>query len=65
MPAVYLNVLGVIVVVEPSDSFCLDTALDPVSVHGVNKLSRLCDLEEQVEEVSEESQDDEDLGEVL
>lgn len=41
MAGVYLNVLGVIVLAEPSDTFCLDTCPDPASVHGVDILRRM------------------------
>lgn len=39
--AVYLNVLGVVVLAEPSDAFCLDESPDPEEIHGVDRLVRL------------------------
>ena len=63
MVAIYLNILGVVVNVEPMDSFSLDMSPDPSEVHGVDKLYRLKDIEPQVEEASEEIIDDSDVGE--
>lgn len=44
LTGVYLNVLAVIVIAEPSDSFSMDTTPDPATVHGVDKLPRLEDF---------------------
>jgi hypothetical protein len=65
MKSVYLNVLAVIVLAEPSDDFYLDTAPDPVGVHGVDKLCRLSDLGGFKEVVEEEEVDDNVVGEVF
>jgi hypothetical protein len=40
---VVLNVLGVVVLAEPSDPFYLDQTPDPMEIHGVDRLPRLSD----------------------
>jgi hypothetical protein len=40
---VYLSVLGVVVLAEPSDPFYLDQSADPLEIHGVDRLLRLSD----------------------
>ena len=44
LAVVYLNVLGVVVLAEPTDAFSLDRCPDPEEVHGVDSLPRLSDL---------------------
>lgn len=61
MSTVYLNVLGVIVLAEPSDEFSLDPSPNPQEVHGVDKLRRVADLDEQGEQSGAES----DCGELF
>lgn len=46
MAVVYLNVLGIVVIADPSDAFCLDQTPDPKEVHGVDVLPRLKDYVE-------------------
>lgn len=41
MKGVYLFVLGVIVIAEPAEPFCLDTSPVPTDVQGVSYLRRL------------------------
>ena len=38
MIGVYLNILGVVVVVDPSNAFSLDQTPDPGEIHGVDRL---------------------------
>ena len=56
MSTVYLNVLGVIVLAEPSDNFSLDPSPDPQDVHGVDHLRRVAELDEQVGESGGENE---------
>jgi hypothetical protein len=50
MIGVYLNVVAVIVLEEPSDAFCPDSSPDPLEVHGVDCLRRLPEVEVVVNE---------------
>lgn len=45
MIGIYLNVLGVVVLEEPSDAFCPEGSPDPGEVHGVDYLRRLSEFE--------------------
>ena len=47
MVAVYLNILGVIVLAEPSDDFCLDGSPEPMEVHGIDALPKLTENEKE------------------
>ena len=56
--------LGVVVLEEPSDAFCLEEGDDPLEIHGVDQLPRLKDVDEFMEEI--ESDDEENtVGEVF
>lgn len=46
MKAVYLSVLAVIVIAEPSDPFCTNTTPVPTDVRGVFYLRRLSEADE-------------------
>lgn len=48
MTGICLHVLSVIVLAEPSDSFTYDTRPDLGSVHGVESLPRLDDIQLEV-----------------
>jgi hypothetical protein len=43
MKGVYLNVLGVVVLAEPSNELSMETPPDPAEIHGVDHLPRLAD----------------------
>lgn len=50
MIGIYLNVLGVVVLEEPSDAFCPDGSPDPGEVHGIDYLRRLSEVEVEPDE---------------
>lgn len=61
MIGVYLNILGVVVVADPSNAFSLDQTPDPGEIHGVDRLRRLSDEGEH----GTGSDEDTDVGEVF
>lgn len=61
MIGVYLNILGVVVVADPSNTFSLDQTPDPGEIHGVDHLCRLSDEGEH----GTGSDEDTDMGEVF
>ena len=61
MIGVYLNILGVVVVADPSNAFSLDQTPDPGEIHRVDRLRRLSDEGEH----GTGSDEDTDMGEVF
>ena len=62
MVGVYLDVLGVVVITQPSETFSLDPSPIPLAIHGVDRLRRLSDVV--VEEVGDDVGDDEEESDV-
>jgi len=66
LKSVFLNALGVVVLAEPSDAFYLKEGPDPVAVHGVDRLPRLKDVDEYIEEVEDDDDpESDDVGETF
>ena len=58
MVGVYVNILAVVILADPTDTFCQDTSLDPETVHGVDSLPRLPGEEVAGESEEEDADDD-------
>lgn len=61
MVGVYVNILAVIVLEDPTDAFCIDTSPVPETVHGVDDLPRL--PEGEVEGDTEEDDIEDEIAE--
>ena len=61
MVGVYVNILAIVVLADPTDTFCQDTPPDLETVHGVDCLPRL-PREEVAGESEEDDADDDDAG---
>ena len=61
MVGVYVKILAIVVLADPTDAFCEDTSPDPETVHGVDCLPRLPG-EEVAGESEEVDADDDDAG---
>ena len=62
MVGVYVNILTIVVLADPTDAFCLDTSPDPKTVHGVESLPRLATAEIEGEGDEEDVGDDNSHG---